>query len=159
MPTDAPPETDTPSPTLSRDEHLLAFVREHEARCPLCDYNLRGLSRPRCPECGQELKLDVRLAEPFLAAWVTLVVALSLAAGPGVFLALIIAMEGWNSLYVTSQNGLLVICYLLAAVPCAAVALVLRRRFCRLPVTGQALLAAVPVVADVLVLLWIAAQY
>src|SRR5271156_6201527 len=20
--------------------------------CPLCDYNLRGLSEPRCPECG-----------------------------------------------------------------------------------------------------------
>jgi hypothetical protein len=23
-----------------------------EAKCPLCDYNLRGLSEPRCPECG-----------------------------------------------------------------------------------------------------------
>ncbi len=23
-----------------------------ELRCPLCDYNLRGLSEPRCPECG-----------------------------------------------------------------------------------------------------------
>lgn len=23
-----------------------------EIRCPLCDYNLRGLSEPRCPECG-----------------------------------------------------------------------------------------------------------
>ena len=21
-------------------------------RCPLCDYDLRGLSEPRCPECG-----------------------------------------------------------------------------------------------------------
>jgi hypothetical protein len=24
----------------------------HEVRCPLCEYNLRGLSEPRCPECG-----------------------------------------------------------------------------------------------------------
>src|SRR4051812_9296702 len=24
----------------------------HDVRCPLCDYNLRGLTDPRCPECG-----------------------------------------------------------------------------------------------------------
>ena len=24
----------------------------HDVRCPLCDYNLRGLPHPRCPECG-----------------------------------------------------------------------------------------------------------
>jgi len=23
-----------------------------EIHCPLCEYNLRGLSEPRCPECG-----------------------------------------------------------------------------------------------------------
>src|SRR5437773_3061592 len=23
-----------------------------EIICPLCDYNLRGLEKPRCPECG-----------------------------------------------------------------------------------------------------------
>jgi len=23
-----------------------------EVKCPLCHYNLRGLSEPRCPECG-----------------------------------------------------------------------------------------------------------
>ena len=23
-----------------------------DVRCPLCDYNLRGLAEPRCPECG-----------------------------------------------------------------------------------------------------------
>ncbi len=25
---------------------------EHTVACPLCDYNLRGLNSPRCPECG-----------------------------------------------------------------------------------------------------------
>lgn len=24
----------------------------HDVLCPLCEYNLRGLSQPRCPECG-----------------------------------------------------------------------------------------------------------
>src|SRR5687768_18578285 len=23
-----------------------------DLRCPLCDYDLRGLTEPRCPECG-----------------------------------------------------------------------------------------------------------
>lgn len=27
-------------------------AREKELHCPLCGYNLRGLSEPRCPECG-----------------------------------------------------------------------------------------------------------
>ena len=27
-------------------------METEEIRCPLCDYNLRGLKRPRCPECG-----------------------------------------------------------------------------------------------------------
>src|SRR5580658_4321591 len=25
---------------------------EKDVNCPLCDYNLRGLAEPRCPECG-----------------------------------------------------------------------------------------------------------
>jgi hypothetical protein len=27
-------------------------------RCPQCDYNLTGLSNPRCPECGQKFNWD-----------------------------------------------------------------------------------------------------
>jgi hypothetical protein len=27
-------------------------TQQEEVHCPLCDYNLRGLSEPRCPECG-----------------------------------------------------------------------------------------------------------
>ena len=29
-----------------------AVGASEEFHCPLCDYNLRGLSEPRCPECG-----------------------------------------------------------------------------------------------------------
>lgn len=28
----------------------------HELTCPLCDYNLRGLREPRCPECGHHFE-------------------------------------------------------------------------------------------------------
>jgi hypothetical protein len=30
----------------------------HEVACPLCDYNLRGLSTPQCPECGFRFTWD-----------------------------------------------------------------------------------------------------
>lgn len=30
----------------------------HEVLCPLCEYNLRGLSDPRCPECGYRFEWD-----------------------------------------------------------------------------------------------------
>ena len=43
----------------------------HEVFCPLCEYNLRGLREPRCPECGYRFGwpevLDPRRAEhPYL---------------------------------------------------------------------------------------------
>jgi hypothetical protein len=41
---------------------LLEFLREHDAACPVCGYNLRALTRPVCPECGQELVLTVGAA-------------------------------------------------------------------------------------------------
>jgi hypothetical protein len=31
---------------------------ELELLCPLCEYNLRGLSEPRCPECGHRFDWD-----------------------------------------------------------------------------------------------------
>ncbi len=31
----------------------------HEVLCPLCEYNLRGLSEARCPECGYRFEWDV----------------------------------------------------------------------------------------------------
>jgi hypothetical protein len=43
-------------------EMLLAFLRQHESPCPVCGYNLKALTRPVCPECGQELVLAVGAA-------------------------------------------------------------------------------------------------
>ncbi len=38
---------------------LLDFVRQRDVPCPLCGYNLRDLTLPRCPECRQDLLLTV----------------------------------------------------------------------------------------------------
>ena len=48
--------------TNRAQELLLEFLREHDADCPVCRYNLRALTRPICPECGQELVLAVGAA-------------------------------------------------------------------------------------------------
>ncbi len=47
-------ETDT------RKEMLRVFLAEHDAPCPACGYNLRGLTEATCPECG-ELSPRLRL--------------------------------------------------------------------------------------------------
>src|SRR5215213_8582731 len=43
-----PVETAPPPPSTSPDWSTLS----KDVVCPLCDYNLRGLSDTRCPECG-----------------------------------------------------------------------------------------------------------
>jgi hypothetical protein len=47
------------TPTNRAHAMLLDFLREHDAPCPVCGYNLRALTRPICPECGHELALTV----------------------------------------------------------------------------------------------------
>ncbi|MEL6330410.1 MAG: hypothetical protein AAFR38_12190 [Planctomycetota bacterium] len=44
-----------------RDSLLELYLRDRDARCPGCGYNLRGLEEPRCPECGVELRLNTQL--------------------------------------------------------------------------------------------------
>lgn len=53
-------ESWTVTPATARgQELLLQFLREHDAPCPVCGYNLHTLTTPVCPECGQELVLSV----------------------------------------------------------------------------------------------------
>lgn len=47
----APPLISTPRPSDANESPDWA-TRSEEIRCPLCEYNLRGLRDPRCPECG-----------------------------------------------------------------------------------------------------------
>src|SRR5690349_18180211 len=51
-----------PPPAGRAEEMLLEFLREYEAPCPVCGYNLKALTRPVCPECGQGLVLAVGAA-------------------------------------------------------------------------------------------------
>jgi hypothetical protein len=56
-----PPPSAPPTVRRSDDERamLLAFLADRDVHCPRCDYNLRSLSQPVCPECREELRLTV----------------------------------------------------------------------------------------------------
>ena len=66
MPTPGMPTPGVPTPgtsTTSRgQELLLEFLRDHDAACPVCGYNVRALTRPVCPECRHDLALTVGAA-------------------------------------------------------------------------------------------------
>jgi len=73
---------------------LFAFLRDRDVPCPLCGYNLRALPEPRCPECGQEIRLSIAMAEPYLRAWIVLMTATGASAGIGVFFIFVLLSKG-----------------------------------------------------------------
>src|SRR5262249_34908141 len=67
-----------PSRTADGQTLLLQFIHERDVPCPRCDYNLRNLTVPTCPECHEPLRLAVGLRRPKFG-W--LIAALA----PGIF--------------------------------------------------------------------------
>ena len=66
MLTSEPVQDKTPPtaiPFTRAQQLLLDFLRDHDASCPVCNYNLRGLTRPICPECKHDLALSVGVAK------------------------------------------------------------------------------------------------
>ena len=62
-------------------DQLRRFLAEDDWPCPSCNYNLRGLTSDKCPECNQRLILRVGLAEPRYRAFITAVIGLSAGTG------------------------------------------------------------------------------
>ncbi len=56
--------TTADQPPADSDKLLLEFVRDRDAPCPRCGYNLRNLSTPTCPECREALSLTVGFRKP-----------------------------------------------------------------------------------------------
>jgi hypothetical protein len=133
---------------------LLDFLRDRDVACPLCRYNLRALTSPRCPECGRELRLSVGLVEPRQGAWLTGQIALTAAAGIGVMIIIVSAFSGWPE---GSNHRLLNFAFIshIAMIPVAAIWLAGRRRYMRMRRKAQwtgAALAIAAVVAGMILL-------
>lgn len=50
--TDPTTPASAPAPEPALDDTLAKVLAEREVSCPACGYNLRGLHKPDCPECG-----------------------------------------------------------------------------------------------------------
>ena len=141
----------TSSETPSDEAALLDYLRERDVACPLCAYNLRGLTTCRCPECGRELQLSVGLVEPRMGAWITCLVAVTAAGGLGFMAILSIVNQGWDVVFTTEGPvQLLAIIYFLLSVPLVPVLIVFRRRYRRLSQAIQWTLAGVAIASTTL---------
>lgn len=83
----------------SRLEFLKQFLAERDTPCPLCEYNLRGLTSDMCPECGSEVQVTVGLTEPRMGAYIAGVVGL--AAGLGFDMLMLL----WVSVMLIQGRG------------------------------------------------------
>jgi hypothetical protein len=137
-------------------EFLIHWLADRDTPCLLCGYNLRGLTRPVCPECGNELRLSVSLADPYIKAWIALLVALMLPAGLGLLWLVMIILKGpprgWDASVVVPM-----ICQI-AAIPLAGWALIVRRKIQSWDRHKQNLLAVIALVVSAITFLWIFAN-
>lgn len=60
---------------------LIGLVSDRDAPCPVCDYNLRGIVEPRCPECGSALRLEIGSENLRLGPWLAAMLGPALAIG------------------------------------------------------------------------------
>jgi hypothetical protein len=120
---------------------LVVWLRDRDVDCPLCHYNLRGLTVPRCPECGHGLGLAVSIIDPDMKAWITLAVAVCGSAGMGFLLLCLVLRTGMP------HEGLVdwaIVLYMLT-IPGPLVLLRTRRSFRLLPRVKQWTITSVAV--------------
>ena len=60
---------------------LREWLASRDETCPVCAYNLRGLTSPVCPECSAKLSLHVGSENLRLGPWVLALVSFALALG------------------------------------------------------------------------------
>ena len=77
-------------------EILPRFVRDRDTLCPWCHFNLRELSGPDCPKCGQMLNLSLTVTHPIQSAWIALVVTTCLGAPIGTGRRISYINDGFN---------------------------------------------------------------
>lgn len=134
-------------PQWTEEQHLVYLLANADIRCPRCGLNLRGLAGSRCPQCRSELTLSLSPARPASGAWIATMVPLCLSAGLGLFLLVVVIREGWpdgsvpTGIWLTCLEISLV--YFIASIPFAIGAVVLKRRFQRIRLPTQRLIAAV----------------
>ena len=131
----------------SDEAALLDFLRDRDVPCPLCAYNLRRLTSPRCPECGHELHLTVGVTDLRIGAWITGLIGIAAAAGFGTFAIIEVIRRGWPRGEPIAMHAS--VAYFVTSVPLLLALVMLRSRYRRLPQLMQWTFASVAVVLTV----------
>jgi len=142
------PQPDSP---LDDDAELLRWLANRDAACPLCGYNLRALTSPRCPECGQQVRLSISAVDLHLAAWIVLLVFLCASGGLGFIFFIEILVHGFPPI------GKIPLCTMIATAPLAVVAAFTRRRFQAIGRRVQWLAAISVALGVVILFIWLLA--
>jgi small-conductance mechanosensitive channel len=133
------------------DAALVDFLRDRDVQCPRCAYNLRGLSAPRCPECGRPLELRVGITDQRLAAWLTGMIFLAAGSGAGILMLISVIADGWpgDSDPLTQRLATSAAILHILTIPALTAWLIYARRFHRLTRRVQWIGAALVILAVV----------
>ena len=148
------------SPPVPPEVDLLQrYLCDRDTPCPRCEYNLRGLSSRKCPECGDKLQLQVGLADPKLGAYITLLVSLCIGFGGSSLMGMIALTQAGRRWWTQEPSAmLLAIQWLWTGIALPAV-LAQRRKFRRINMSKQwwaagCALAAVAIVSLLIIVLF-----
>lgn len=84
---------------MANNDMLQVFLAEQDIPCPNCSYNLRGLKDSVCPECRQQLTLNVVLQQPVLKEWLATIIPLWIIGGGAALAMAIIFIIAKDELY------------------------------------------------------------
>src|SRR5688500_7789704 len=106
------PSPQSPVPDADDAALLTQFLSIRDVPCPGCGYNLRHLASSRCPECAQEIRLGIHLAEPRQGLLIAGLIGLSAGAGLsgllllyGLIAALTMTVDGFSKFFIINGVG------------------------------------------------------
>ncbi len=71
-------DTEQRLPREPSSQLLREFLACHDAPCPVCGYNLRGVALTVCPECDAPIELGVASSNAHLGAWLLALLAFAM---------------------------------------------------------------------------------
>ncbi len=140
----------TQTAPIDADGLLLAFVRDRDAACPRCGYNVRNLTKPVCPECEEPLVLKVG-GRTYPVRWLLATVAPGIFTGVtsgimAVMFLIRLIVAGAPSPFFVPLDVILTGSFFLVSAAVAGAIIIWNRRFVRQPQPRQVMWA---------VLLWV----
>ena len=108
---------------------LTQFLADRDVTCPRCGYNLHGAASNACPECGDYLQLG--LVYPGMAAYITMLVAISAGLGGSAMICLLVFRLSPGFQWWGEWPGSLLLFQLCSTAAALTFLLLMRRRFRR----------------------------